>query len=103
MSKVTFKQHELPSLTNERLAEMKALSHMPDSKIDFSDIPPMEDASEWKNAERGTFYRPIKKHASIRIDADVLAWLKESGKGYQTRLNSILREAMLKHLNNKRR
>jgi len=32
----------------------------------------------------------------VRIDADVLAWLKSQGKGYQTRMNAILREAMLR-------
>ena len=40
-------------------------------------------------------YKPIKKTVNIRIDADVLEWLKSAGKGYQTRLNAILREAML--------
>jgi uncharacterized protein (DUF4415 family) len=40
----------------------------------------------------------VKQHASVRIDADVMAWLKSQGKGYQTRLNSILRRAMLDEL-----
>jgi uncharacterized protein (DUF4415 family) len=40
------------------------------------------------------FFRPIKKPITIRIDADVLAWLQASGEGYQTRLNQILRERM---------
>ena len=35
-------------------------------------------------------------HASVRIDSDVMAWLKSQGKGYQTRLNAILREAMVR-------
>ncbi|HET9164591.1 MAG TPA: BrnA antitoxin family protein, partial [Candidatus Angelobacter sp.] len=30
----------------------------------------------------------------IRIDADVIAWAKKEGKGYQTRINTYLREAM---------
>jgi uncharacterized protein (DUF4415 family) len=44
----------------------------------------------------GKFYRPIKKSLTIRIDFDVLAWLKGQGKGkgYQTKINGILREAM---------
>jgi uncharacterized protein (DUF4415 family) len=42
----------------------------------------------------GKFYRPIKKSLTIRIDADVLAWVKKQGKGYQTRINSYLRRAM---------
>ncbi len=44
----------------------------------------------------GKFYRPIKKPLTIRLDADVLAWLKSQGKGYQTRLNRWLRTAMEK-------
>ncbi|MFS1537802.1 MAG: BrnA antitoxin family protein [Candidatus Phlomobacter fragariae] len=101
MKKITFKQKALPKLTDKRKAELKSLADMPESKINFSDIPPMDEAT-WQNAQRGKFYRPIKQHASVRIDADVLSWLKGSGKGYQTRLNAILREAMLKDLNNQR-
>jgi uncharacterized protein (DUF4415 family) len=50
---------------------------------------------------RGKFYRPLKTQASVRIDADVMEWLKRPGKGYQTRLNAILREAMLRDQNKK--
>ncbi|MGB0848890.1 MAG: BrnA antitoxin family protein, partial [Thiolinea sp.] len=39
-------------------------------------------------------YRPIKQQVTVRIDTDVLAWLKTDGKGYQTRLNRVLRKAM---------
>ncbi|EOG4076000.1 BrnA antitoxin family protein, partial [Acinetobacter baumannii] len=46
------------------------------------------------------FYRPVKQQTSIRLDADVLAWFKAQGKGYQTRMNEILRDAMLKELKN---
>ncbi|HGJ5883425.1 MULTISPECIES: BrnA antitoxin family protein [Arsenophonus] len=101
MKKVTIKQNALPTLTDKRKAELKVLAGMPESEINFSDIPPMDEVT-WQNAHRGNFYRPIKQHASVRIDADVLAWLRGSGKGYQTRLNAILRAAMLKDLNNKR-
>ena len=40
-------------------------------------------------------YRPIKKSVNVRLDADVIEWLQSGGRGYQTRMNSILREAML--------
>ncbi|WP_254908436.1 BrnA antitoxin family protein, partial [Salmonella enterica] len=43
---------------------------------------------------RGKFFRPLKTQASVRIDADVMEWLKRPGKGYQTRLNAILRERL---------
>jgi uncharacterized protein (DUF4415 family) len=42
----------------------------------------------------GKFYRPIKRPVTIRVDADVLAWLKRQGRGYQTRIKKLLREAM---------
>lgn len=44
---------------------------------------------------RGKFYRPVKKAVSLRLDADVIAWLKKDGEGYQTRANRLLRERML--------
>lgn len=66
---------------------------MKDEDIDFSDIP---EKLDWSNAVVGKFYRPVKKSLTIRIDADVLAWVKRQGKGYQTRINNYLREAMQK-------
>jgi len=84
-------------LTETQKAELKALAEMPDSEIDFSDIPPL-DETFWKNAVRNPYYRPVKSSTTVRLDADVLAWLKSQGKGYQTRINTILREAMLRSL-----
>ena len=68
-----------------------ALVHKKNQDIDLSDIP---EVTDWSKAVVGKFYRPIKKSLTIRIDADVLAWLKRQGKGYQTKINGILREAM---------
>ncbi|MFW1916190.1 BrnA antitoxin family protein [Acinetobacter sp. ULE_I064] len=71
-----------------------------DDQLDLSDIPEITD---WNNTIRhGQFYRPVKQQTSIRLDADVLAWFKAQGKGYQTRMNEILREAMLEDLKNHR-
>ena len=78
-------------LTKNQVKELRALSRMKDEDIDFSDIP---EKLDWSNAVVGKFYRPVKKSLTIRIDADVLAWVKSQGKGYQTRINSYLREAM---------
>lgn len=97
MSTVRHKQGELLPLTKGRKAELKAMADMPDSEIDYSDIPPLDDQF-WARAVPNPFYKPVKQHASVRIDADVMAWLKSQGKGYQTRLNSILRRAMLDEL-----
>lgn len=95
MSTVRYKRNALPSLTEEQKVELKLLAEQSDDQIDYSDISEPKN-SLWENAVRGQFYRPLKKHASVRIDADVLEWLKQPGKGYQTRLNAILREAMLR-------
>lgn len=95
MSMVRYKQSELPPLTKEQKAQLNTLSEMSDSEIDFSDIPPLDDAF-FKNAVKNPFYRPTKKSTTVRVDSDVLTWLKSQGKGYQTQLNSILREAMLR-------
>ena len=100
MSMVRYKQSELPPLTEERKAELKALAERPDSEIDYSDIPPL-DESFWKNAVRNPFYKPTKTATTVRVDSDVLAWLKSQGRGYQTRINAILREAMLRSLRDK--
>ena len=78
--------------------ELAALAALPESDTDFSDLPPLQ-TQNWMGAERGKFYRPIKQQLTVRIDADVLAWLKSQGKGYQSRLNAILRSAMLRSPN----
>ncbi len=64
---------------------------MRDAEIDLTDIP---RSANWDKAVVGKFYRPIKKSLTIHIDADVLAWLKKQRKGYQTRINGLLRNAM---------
>jgi uncharacterized protein (DUF4415 family) len=91
---VRYTQHNLPSLTKAERAGLKALAARPDSEIDTSDIPEMTD-EQWKHARRGHFYRPRKKQITARVDADVLDWLKSQGKGYQSRINAILRREML--------
>lgn len=59
--------------------------------IDFSDMPEVVD---WTGAEVGRFYRPTKRPVTIRLDDDVIDWLKSYGRGYQTRANLLLRHAM---------
>ena len=64
---------------------------MRDTEIDYSDIPRL-DKTFLKRAT--TAWPPAKKQLTIRIDADVLRWLRAQGKGYQTRINRILRVVM---------
>jgi uncharacterized protein (DUF4415 family) len=89
-------------LSAKQRRELEKLAAMPDSSIDFSDIPPLTEKF-WKNAVRNPWYRPRKQQVTLRIDADVLAWLRRDGKGYQSRLNSVLRNAMLEQLRGKKK
>ena len=82
------------TLTPRQCREIAVLAAKHDSEIDFSDIPRLSNAF-WKRAVRNPFYRPVKRQVTLRLDADVIAWLRLQGKGYQTRLNSLLRAAMM--------
>lgn len=77
--------------------QLKALAAKLDGAIDLSDIPPLTNA-QLRSAVRGRFYKPVKRQITARVDADVLEWLKAQGKGYQSRLNAILRREMLSSL-----
>ena len=82
---------KLPDAVRKELAGLIAKA---EHEIDLSDLP-ATSAKEWQGAARGQFYRPTKQQLTVRIDSDVLAWLKAEGKGYQSRLNEILRAAMV--------
>lgn len=69
-------------------SDLKRIDQMTDEDIDYSDIPEV-DASFFSTAR--VVVPPGKKQVTIRLDSDVLAWLKEQGRGYQTRINAILR------------
>ena len=91
---VSYQREPGTPLTKQEREELEKLAQMPEHEIDTSDIPEWTDEM-WKRAERGKLYRPIKKAVSLRLDADVIEWLKKDGEGYQTRANRILRERML--------
>src|ERR1700693_2990098 len=78
-------------LSKEQKRDIAAIAGMKSEDIDISDMPEVVD---WSKAEVGKFYRPPKKAVTMRLDADVLEWLKGYGKGYQTRANLLLRHAM---------
>ncbi len=95
--KVIYELKPGTKLSEEQRKMLRALKNRP---IDFSDIPELPpDAFE--NAVRGKFYRPVKQAVSLRLDADVIAWLKKDGEGYQTRANQMLRERMLRDLSHR--
>jgi uncharacterized protein (DUF4415 family) len=78
-------------LTAGQKRDIAAIAAKRDEDIDFSDAPRVLD---WKGAEIGKFYRPKKKPVTMRLDSDVIAWLKADGRGYQTKANWLLRSAM---------
>jgi uncharacterized protein (DUF4415 family) len=81
----------MKKLTKNQAKQLAALRKMKDEDIDLSDIP---EQTDWSNVVVGKFYRPVKQSLTIRLDADVIAWFKSQGTGYQTRINSLLRSAM---------
>jgi uncharacterized protein (DUF4415 family) len=64
---------------------------MKDADIDYSEIPALDRSFFTKATEA---LPPAKRQLTIRLDADVLNWLRANGRGYQTRINRILRAAM---------
>ena len=81
-------------IAKKRLAEIKAFKN-----TDFLDnqILTEEQMKEFKPSHLRNManYKPIKKTVNVRLDADIIEWLQSAGRGYQTRMNAILREAML--------
>jgi uncharacterized protein (DUF4415 family) len=103
MSKIVRRAYGESKLTEVRKQELTKLAKRPDSEIDFSDIPELTEKF-WKNAIPNPFYKPVKKQVTLRIDADILAWLRQQGaEGYQSRLNALLRQVMLEDLRGKRK
>lgn len=79
-------------LTRRQKRDIGVIAAKGDEGIDLSEMPEVLD---WSKAEIGKFYRPPKRPVTIRLDADVIEWLKGFGPGYQTRANLLLRHAML--------
>jgi uncharacterized protein (DUF4415 family) len=75
-------------------AELDKLRQVDDADIDLSEIPEQLD---WANAQIGKYYRPIKEPVSLRLDADVLDWFRSFGKGYQSKMNEVLRVYYCSH------
>jgi len=83
------------TLSPERIAEIKSFKN-----TNFSDCPIMTEEELKKLRPRHPeYFKPKKEAVQIRIDADVLAWFKAYGKGYQSRINAVLRNVMLQNVN----
>lgn len=78
-----------PKLTPDQKRQLEATANLPDDQIDFSDIPE-------RLYDNGPVYIGLipggpKKSITIRLDADLVKWFKKQGKGWQTKMNWVLR------------
>lgn len=91
--RMTLEEIEKFEISDERLEEIKNFKNE-----DFSDCPKLteEELSQFKPwyEVHPEWVRPVKSDVHTKIDVDILDWLKKAGKGYQTRLNAVLRWAM---------
>jgi uncharacterized protein (DUF4415 family) len=94
MSKVSHESGKSPP-DPARRARLAAAFARPEDEIDFSDIPEADDAF-WKTVVRIGREKPRKRQTTIRLDEDVIEWFKAAGRGYQSRINAILRAVMLR-------
>ena len=83
----------LNNLPNDTQTDWERVKNMTESEIEAgsasdADAQPTDEAF-WKDAD---VVIPQPKHAiSLRVDSDVLKWFKSQGRGYQTRMNAVLR------------
>jgi uncharacterized protein (DUF4415 family) len=92
MAIVRYTSGTVPKPTKE---DWERLDSLKDEDIDCSDIPEITDFSQFRPWEQRKLFKPVKVAVTCKLDADIVAWLKQGGKGYQTRMNAILREAMV--------
>jgi uncharacterized protein (DUF4415 family) len=90
----------MKKVAKKQAEEIKALARMREEEIDTTDIPEVLRSSR---VVVGKFYRPIKQSITVRLDADVIAWLKAGGRGYQTRANKMLRSLMERQLHSRKK
>lgn len=72
--------------------DIEALRNMSDEDIDYSDIPPTTPAF-WANVVVRKGLKPVvrKKQVTLRLDSDIIDYLRTGGNGYQTKINQLLR------------
>lgn len=80
---LTDREGEVQELTREDIASMKPFKET---------FPELHES--WRRGRGRPLKEQPKQRLTLRLDADIVAWLKQQGSGYQTRINSILRAAM---------
>lgn len=87
---------KLPELTDEQRNRLKAIAQLPDSAIDYSDIPLQAGNVQWTKPGE-LVPEGNKQQVTLRLDPDVLRFFKNTGKRYQSRINAALRDYMNAH------
>jgi uncharacterized protein (DUF4415 family) len=83
------------TISNKSLTDWDRIENMDDENIDFSDIPEITPEMFAKAVVKRGLNQPMNKTLlTLRVDSDVLTWFKSQGRGYQTRINSLLRAYM---------
>ena len=78
--------------------DWRRVDALKDKDIDFSDIPEITPEMFARAVIRqGLKSVPRKEQLTLRLDGDVLQWFKKQGRGYQTRINQLLRAYMEAH------
>lgn len=87
------------STSNKSQTDFERLDKMKDEDIDLSDAPEITPEMFAKAIVRRRLKPRTKKQVTLRIDSDVLEWYKKQGRGYQTKINLLLRAYMNEHRN----
>lgn len=81
----------MPAKERAIKSDLARIDKLRDEEIDYSDIPELDDEVF---AQPLVPWPPRKESITIRVDPDVLDWFKHQGRGYQTRINQVLRRYM---------
>ena len=93
------------SSTHKSASDLKRLAALKDSEIVVDDDAPTWTPEMFARAvvKRGLTAPPTKKLLSLRVDSDVIEWFRAQGRGYQSRMNALLRAYMDAHRQSRRR
>lgn len=94
--KIKIDPRNRPRLTAEQRKRLKRVAAMPDSEIDYSDIPRPTGTERWTRPG-ALVPAENKQQITLRLDADVLTFFKGTGRRYQSRINAALREYVQAH------
>ena len=85
------------STSTKSRTDFDRLDKMKDEDIDLSDAPEITPETFAKAVVRRGLKPRTKKQVTLRVDSDVLEWYKKQGRGYQTKINLLLRAYMNEH------